>query len=119
MQCDKEKIKTMQTNKIKLAVVTCKGTSFYSLEEIVRLQASGNYTNIYFINKKKILTAKVMKEFVTILEPLGFVKTHRSHLVNRQHISEVNAAGNIIMEDASIAAISRRMKSSVLKALKN
>lgn len=109
----------MQANKNKLAVATCKGTCFYSLEEIVRLQASGNYTNIYFINNKKILTAKVMKEFVTMLEPLGFVKTHRSHLVNRQHIAKVNAAGNIIMEDASIAAISRRMKNSVMKALKN
>lgn len=109
----------MEINKNKLAVATCKGTCFYSLEEIVRLQASGNYTNIYFTNNKKILTAKVMKKFVTMLEPLGFVKTHRSHLVNRQHISKVNADGNIIMEDASIAAISRRMKSSVMKALRH
>jgi two-component system, LytTR family, response regulator len=109
----------MQTNKNKLAVATCKGTCFYSLEEIVRLQASGNYTNIYFINNKKILAAKVMKEFVIMLEPLGFVKTHRSHLVNLQHISKVNADGNIIMEDASVAAISRRMKGSVMKTLKN
>jgi two-component system, LytTR family, response regulator len=109
----------MQTNKNKLAVATCKGTCFYSLEEIVRLQASGNYTNIYFINNKKILAARVMKEFVIMLEPLGFVKTHRSHLVNLQHISKVNADGNIIMEDASVAAISRRMKGSVMKTLKN
>lgn len=109
----------MQTNTKKLAIATQEGTNFYNPQEIVRLQASSNYTLIYFTNKKKILIARVMKDFVKTLEPLGFVRTHRSHLVNRQYILSVLSSGNIIMTDASVAEISRRMKSRVMKTLKN
>jgi len=66
-----------------------------------------------------MITAKVLKEFVELLEPFGFVRTHRTHLVNRQHILCVTPDGNVIMKDSSVAEISRRMKSGVMKVLKN
>ena len=102
-----------------ISVATSAGLFFFKPEEIVRLEACSNYTNIHFANKKKMLTSKVLKEFAAILEPMGFVRTHRTHLVNRQHIAFVSNAGNIVMKDESVAEISRRMKSSVMKALKN
>jgi len=101
-----------------ITINTSQGQYFFSPEEIVRLEASSNYTNIYFSNKKKMITAKVLKEFVQMLEPFGFVRTHRTHLVNRQYILCVTP-DNIIMKDASVAGISRRMKSGVMRALKN
>lgn len=97
---------------------TCDGRYFFKPEEIVRLEASSNYTNIYFSNKKKMIAAKVLKEFEEMLQPFGFVRTHRTHLVNRQHILCVTPHGNIIMKDSSVAEISRRMKSGVMKILK-
>ena len=102
-----------------LSLATADGRFFFSPEEIVRLEASSNYTRIYFTNKTKLISAKVLKEFVQMLEPFGFVRTHRTHLVNRQHILCVTNDGNIIMKDASVAEISRRMKSGVMKTLKN
>ncbi len=107
----------MHTTYSSITIATAEGRYFFSPEEIVRLEASSNYTNIYFSNRKKMITAKVLKEFVSLLEPLGFVRTHRTHLVNRQHILCVTPQGNIIMKDASVANISRRMKSRVTKAL--
>jgi two-component system, LytTR family, response regulator len=100
-----------------ITLVTAKGRYFFQPEEIIRLEASSNYTKIYFCNKRKIVSAKVLKDFETILEPFGFVRTHRTHLVNRQHIHCVTPDGNI--KDASVAEISRRMKSGVMKVLKN
>jgi two-component system LytT family response regulator len=102
----------------KLALNTSTGMYFINPEEIVRLEASSNYTNIYFSNKKKLIAAKVLKEFVQILEPYGFLRTHRTHLINKQHIHCVTSGGNIIMKDESIAEISRRMKSGVMRVLK-
>jgi len=101
-----------------ISIVTSEGRYFFSPEEIVRLEASSNYTRIFFTNKSKLLTAKVLKEFEQMLEPFGFVRTHRTHLVNRQHILCVTNDGNIIMKDASVAEISRRMKSGVMKTLR-
>jgi two-component system, LytTR family, response regulator len=108
----------MTTNST-ITFATTEGRFFFSTEEIVRLEASSNYTKIYFSNKTKMISAKVLKEFVTMLEPLGFVRTHRTHLVNPQHVLYITADGNIIMKDASVAEISRRMKSGVMKVLKN
>ena len=108
----------MQNITSKITIATAEGLYFFKPEEIIRLEASSNYTNIFFTNKKKLLTAKVLKEFAALLEPMGFVRTHRTHLVNKQHIAFVGSSGNIIMKDDSVAEISRRMKSGVMKALK-
>ena len=112
-------IPSQSSSKKRLAIATNNGTYFLCLEEIVQLKASNNYTNIYLANKKVILTSKVLKKYVQLLEPLGFVRTHRKHLVNRQHINYINRQGNIIMNDASVAEISRRMKNGVMKVLMN
>jgi two-component system LytT family response regulator len=108
---------TDQQNRIALA--TGKGTRFFLPGDIVRLEASSNYTNIYFTNNTQLLTAKVLKEFARMLAPFGFIRTHRSHLVNRQHILFVDINGNIVMQDQSRAEISRRKKVVVMKELKN
>jgi two-component system LytT family response regulator len=102
-----------------ILLTTSGGKYIFSPDEIVRLEASSNYTKIYFSNKTKIVMAKVLKEFVQMLEPFGFVRTHRAHLVNRQYILYITPDGNIVMKDASVAEISRRMKSGVMKVLKN
>lgn len=101
----------------RIIVPTAGGRYFFQPEEIIRLEASGAYTLIYFTNKTRMLTARVLKEYETILEPLGFVRTHRSHLVNKRYISFVDGRGSIFMQDESRAEISRRKKNEVLKAL--
>lgn len=106
------------TTQSTITLATSEGKYFFSPEEIVRLEASSNYTKIYFCNKTKMISAKVLKEFVEMLAPFGFVRTHRTHLVNRQHILCITPDG-IIMKDSSVAEISRRMKSGVMKVLKN
>jgi len=109
----------MQVHTNQITVATTAGHFFFSAEEIVRLEACSNYTNIYFTNKKKMLTSKVLKDFAVMLEPMGFVRTHRTHLVNKKHIAFVSNDGCVIMKDESIAEISRRMKSNVMKVLRN
>ena len=107
-----------QKNFFRLMVATSEGTFFLYPEEIVRLEASSNYTMIHFTNGDKIITAKVLKSFEAILEPMGFVRTHRTHLVNRNYISFVTPDGRLKMSDDSTAEISRRMKSKVMRVLR-
>jgi two-component system, LytTR family, response regulator len=109
----------MQFHTNQITIATTAGRFFFLAEEIIRLEACSNYTNIYFTNKKKMLASKALKEFVALLEPMGFVRTHRTHLVNKKHIAFVSTNGDIIMKDESVAEISRRMKSSVMKLLTN
>jgi len=95
------------------------GIHCFQPDQIIRLQADNNYTCIFFSNHKPILMAKVLCGYQRLLEPFGFIRTHRSHLINKQHISAVLFNGDIIMDDKSKAEISRRKRKEVFYALKN
>jgi two-component system, LytTR family, response regulator len=109
----------LTTNNHRLSLLTSSGIFYFCPEEIIRLKACSNYTTIFFAGNKKMVSAKVLKDFDTLLSPYGFVRTHRTHLVNRQHVLCITTDGQIIMKDASVASISRRMKSRVIKSFNN
>lgn len=87
-------------------------------DEIIRMKASGNYTIIHFTGRKPLLIAKVLKDFEEMLSGYGFIRTHRAHLVNSRYVNRINNKTQILMTDSSVAAISRRMKVSVMQQLK-
>ena len=103
----------------KLPVSTSEGLYFFHADEIIRLEASSNYTYIHFTNRKPLLIAKVLGEYETMLDPLGFVRTHRSHLINKKHIRFIDVSGQVIMQDTSRAEISRRKRKEVMKELRS
>jgi len=93
------------------------GTHFIHPDQIIRLEADSNYTYIYVQDRKPLLMAKVLADYESLLQPFGFIRTHRSHLVNRIHISRLDIKGSIIMDDESIAEISRRKRKHIRQVL--
>lgn len=87
---------------------------FVAPNQIIRLEAISNYTRIYFSNSKPILMAKVLHEYESLLRPYGFLRTHRSHLVNVDHIEKVGQDDTLQMKGAGQVMISRRKRSTVL-----
>jgi two-component system, LytTR family, response regulator len=85
--------------------------------DIIRLKASSNYTFIYFANRRPLLIAKVLKDFEALLGQWGFVRIHRSHLVNMAYISHVDAMGRVVMGDASRAEVSRRRRKALSQSM--
>jgi two-component system, LytTR family, response regulator len=108
---------TLHTAASQITVCVSEGHFRFSPADIVRLEASSNYTFIYFTNRKPMLTARVLKDFEMVLAQFGFIRTHRSHLINGRHIMQVNKNGNIIMTDNSKAEISRRKRTQVMGVL--
>ena len=103
----------------KLALATSRGTFFYKPEEIVRLEGEGNYTKFYFTDKTSLLTTYTMKNYEDILINYDFLRVHKSHLVNREHIVNYTSDGMLTMSDLSKVEISRRRKNEVISVLKN
>jgi two-component system LytT family response regulator len=93
------------------------GIHFFKPEQIIRLEADSNYTYIHLKGQKPILMAKVLAAYEVLLQPFGFIRTHRSHLVNKQHIMHVDQQGVIVMDDESTAVISRSKRKEVFIAL--
>ncbi len=113
----KANISQQINNSGKLSLPTNNGKAVFLPGQIIRLEARSNYTKIFFTNHLSMLTAKVLKDFEPLLIPSGFIRTHRSHLVNKKYIQQVCSNGTLIMNDQSIADISKRRKAAVLKAL--
>lgn len=91
------------------------GAYLFRPEQIIRLQSESNYTYIYTTDHKPILMAKVLTAYEALLLPFGFVRTHRSHLINRTHVADIQR-DVIIMDDRSVAEISRRKRKQVLQS---
>lgn len=102
----------------KLALPTSEGTYFFNPEEIIRLEGEINYTWFHFNNRKPLLISKTLKEYEDILTDHGFLRIHKSHLINKAHVVNYTQNGTLTLSDRSQVDISRRRKEMILEALK-
>lgn len=57
-----------------------------NFNEIVSCQSSVNYTQFRLTDGKEILIAKTLKEYEEQLSPFGFLRVHKSWLINLDHV---------------------------------
>ncbi len=85
------------------------------VNHIIRVQASSNYSRIYCTDERYPITvAKVLAWFQLVLPPQDFIRTHRTHLINKQFI-ERKIGNQMLMRNGEIISISKRK----LNKLKN
>jgi two-component system, LytTR family, response regulator len=102
---------TQGNNKpLKLALPGVSEIEYVLIEDIIRLKAERNYTRLYFKNGKVFLSAKTLGEYEKILRDNGFIRVHKSHMVNMQFIKGYNKEGIVKMNDGSEIEVSRRKK---------
>ena len=108
-----------QTEKQRVILPTLEGFEVVRLEEIVRLQGNGNFTDIYLTNKTKKMVCRFLKHFSEIL-PYPFVRVHKSHIINVNFIKSYhkNSGGYVILEDGNEIEISSTYKNEFLKLFK-
>jgi len=103
----------------KLAIQGVEGYSLVDHAEVIRLEASSNYTHIFCKNGKKHTVAKLLKDFEEQLGNEGFFRTHSSHLVNLAHVTKYQRGdgGYLFMSDGAQIEVSRSRKKDLLKVL--
>lgn len=101
----------------RFALPTNLGKKHFAIQQIIRLESDSNYTYVHFSDRKPLLVARVLREFEVLLKPMGFIRTHRSHLINKHHITGLDAEGFISLSDDSRAAISRRKRKIVINEI--
>ena len=91
------------------------GFKFIKVKDILRLEASGNYTYIFTKEGDKILATKSISDYENLLTN-GFFRLHRSHMVNLDCVKEFKKgrSGSVIMTDGMEIAIARDRKSRFL-----
>jgi two-component system LytT family response regulator len=70
-------------------------------------------------NIKPTLISKPIGDYQEMLTNESFVRIHRSHLINLQHVAKYikGEGGYVVMSDDSKAEVSRRKKAEFIEAL--
>lgn len=91
------------------------GTSlhFIDVEDIVKIEANGNYSWIYLNGRDRIHANVSLKELDSKLEPSIFVRIHHSHIINTDFLKTyTKATGDLILMDGSELVVSRSRRNS-------
>jgi two-component system LytT family response regulator len=102
----------------RLALPTMEGVFYFLPSSIIRCEAIGNYTKFFIEGGKTHVISKTLGEYDTLLNPYHFIRTHRSHLVNKKFIAYLDHEGFIILSDDSKVEVSRRRKEEVMAAMR-
>lgn len=99
-------------------IPTDRGIKVVPACNIVRIEASSNYSKLYFKNDKPLIVAKVLHWFEDKLEEQFFYRIHRTHIVNKQFIATISIDNNVLtLANGEQLKISRRRKENILRRL--
>lgn len=103
----------------KIALHTMDKIVISDIKDILRCEASGNYTTFFLRNGDKVMVTKTLKEYDEILSPHNFIRTHQSHLANANLIKEFvkTEGGYLLMVDDSNVPVSVRKRAEVVQFL--
>lgn len=102
-----------------LIIQTSTGLECILLNEIVRIEALGSYSKLYFTNRRILVVSKVLHWFENRLPKELFVRIHRSHLISIAQICQFSFKENqmITLKDNSKFEVARRKKTVIKKML--
>jgi two-component system LytT family response regulator len=101
------------TKMISIPVVN--GTIIKQARYIIRVQASSNYCRIYCSDERYPITvAKILQWFQNNLPQQDFIRTHRTHLVNKQYI-EKKMGNQVFLQNGETICISKRRMNEMKK----
>ena len=121
LQVMQESLNKITSLEKKIVLKDSSSIYFVNVNDIIRCESSGQYTEFYIENSKKIVISKSLKEYEELLTPFGFIRPHHSHLINTRKIlrfDKVNG-GSLIMDDQIEVPVSYRKKSEILQFLEN
>lgn len=92
------------------------GLLFVKLDQIMYLRADGSYTHIHLSDGQKLTVTKKLLEYEKLEQWGDFMRIHRSHIVNLQHISKIlkQDGGTVVMSDGETFAISSEKKQQLM-----
>jgi DNA-binding LytR/AlgR family response regulator len=109
--------KYVQKGNNSLLILNHKSSKKVFVREVVLLEGDANYTTIFMDNGKKKVLAHSIKYYEEFLKTHGFLRVHRTFLVNPNHVQTYHQEDRkLTMTNGQQAMISRR-KEHIAKKL--
>jgi two-component system, LytTR family, response regulator len=109
-----QNLATLQPGQQRLPIATTEGLHFLPIAEIIRCEAASNYTFFHLTGHRRFCASKTLALFAQQLSHHDFVRVHKSHLINRQHIERIDPAGTAHLTEGHHVPISRRLRRGTL-----
>ena len=103
----------------KIAVPNAEGWDFVHVDDILYLQANGNYTQIHFIDKRKSLIARTLKSFEHQLHHDQYFRSHQTYLVNINHVNKFyrGSGGYLLLDSGDKIPVARSRREALSKKM--
>lgn len=95
------------------------GFDLLEIGTIIRCEGMDNYTKFHFTDGSSKLISKTLKKVEEQLSDYGFMRVHKSNLVNLKHVVSYRKgkAGSVLMSDKSEVIISSGKKNVLIELL--
>ena len=103
----------------KIALPQLHEIRYVTISDIVRCEADNSYTFFHLSNGERILVSRSIKEYTDMLKPIGFLRTHQSHLVNIAFVKSwlKEDGGVLLLNNGDKVSVSKPNKAVVQQAL--
>lgn len=114
-----ENFREQKPEKRQVILPTMEGFEVIKMEEIIRLQGNGNFTDIFLKDGSKKMACRFLKHYTEIL-PFPFIRVHKSHIINIQCVKSYHKSlgGYVILNDKTEIDISPNYKENFLQYFK-
>lgn len=105
-----------------IAINTVEEIFFRRVAEIIRLEASSNYTTFFFANgQPKLMASRPLKDYDNQLSTgKNYMRIHKSHLVNLHFADRYRRKDAVlIMKDGQQLPVSRKKREELIKRLQS
>ncbi len=105
---------------LKIALPISEGLQFERLDGIRHLEASGNYTFIYFQDGSRLLVCRTLQEMeLRLTVSRRFIRIHRSFIINTDYLERYvrGKGGYVVLEGGVSLTVSSSKKQAFLDTL--
>jgi len=115
-----QNIKSANSQHKKIVLPQMDGFEVVLLKNVIKAEASDNYTIFFMEDGKKYVVSKTLKHFENLLSEYNFLRIHKSWLINVQHITKYKKGkgGEVHLVDGSSVPVSSTYKRSLLDIFK-
>lgn len=92
---------------------------FFPPDNIIRVLGEGSYTRIFSTTEKPFLVSQYLGKLESLFLKRGFIRCHRSHLINPRHITKYSRkdGGFFVMSNDDVVPISASRKEHLKEML--
>ncbi|MEL6671565.1 MAG: LytTR family DNA-binding domain-containing protein [Bacteroidota bacterium] len=111
-----DNIKLVNRQRQKVVLPVLDGFEVVQVQDIVRCQAQGNFTDFIMAEGKKRMICRTLKFYEEVLTPLGFARVHKSHLVNLDYVVgyKKGKGGQLALKNGDVVDVSPARKQQLL-----